>query len=223
MYPVFTRLSSESYCRQFRSLLCLWDVFRALISSLVCWFQREGLADLFYSLWRFISSDRTIEGEVVRWLCRPPCGLPTVGSFDDLQTQFYPLLFWDRTVLLKYSVNSCQQRTRSTVSVTWCTENQEYSLSELVPTENQEYSVNWCQQRTKSTQWTGANREPGVLSELVPTENQEYNLSELVDREPGVQSQWTGASREPRVFSELVPTENQEYSLRELVPTENQE
>ena len=34
---VFTRKPGESYCRQLRSLLCLYDLFRALINSLVCW------------------------------------------------------------------------------------------------------------------------------------------------------------------------------------------
>ena len=36
MYPVFTRVPGESYRRRLRSLLlCLSDIFRALISSLV--------------------------------------------------------------------------------------------------------------------------------------------------------------------------------------------
>ena len=37
MYFVFTRMPGESYCRRLRSWLCLRDVFRALINSLVCW------------------------------------------------------------------------------------------------------------------------------------------------------------------------------------------
>ena len=36
MYFVFTRMPGESYCRRLRSWLCLRDVFRALINSLVC-------------------------------------------------------------------------------------------------------------------------------------------------------------------------------------------
>ena len=37
MYLVFTRMPGESYRRRLRSLLlCLCDVFRALIHSLVC-------------------------------------------------------------------------------------------------------------------------------------------------------------------------------------------
>ena len=37
MYLAFTRMSGESYRRRLRSLLlCLRDVFRALINSLVC-------------------------------------------------------------------------------------------------------------------------------------------------------------------------------------------
>ena len=36
MYFVFTRMPGESYRRQLRSLLCLRDVFRTLINSLVC-------------------------------------------------------------------------------------------------------------------------------------------------------------------------------------------
>ena len=35
MYPVFTRMSCESYRRLLRSLLCLCDDLRALINSLV--------------------------------------------------------------------------------------------------------------------------------------------------------------------------------------------
>ena len=37
MYLAFTRMPGESYCRRLRSLLlCLCDVFRELINSLVC-------------------------------------------------------------------------------------------------------------------------------------------------------------------------------------------
>ena len=36
MYLVFTRMPGESYRRRLRSLLCLYDVFRALVNSLVC-------------------------------------------------------------------------------------------------------------------------------------------------------------------------------------------
>ena len=39
MYLVFTHMPAESYRRRLRSLLlCLCDIFRALINSLVCWF-----------------------------------------------------------------------------------------------------------------------------------------------------------------------------------------
>ena len=39
MYLVFPRMPGESYRRWLRSLLlCLCDVFRSLINSLVCWF-----------------------------------------------------------------------------------------------------------------------------------------------------------------------------------------
>ena len=38
MYLVFTRMPSESYHRQFKSLLYLCCAFLALINSLVCWF-----------------------------------------------------------------------------------------------------------------------------------------------------------------------------------------
>ena len=43
IYLVFTRMSGESYRRRFRSLLCLCDVFRALINSLVCWLCTNAL------------------------------------------------------------------------------------------------------------------------------------------------------------------------------------
>ena len=37
-YLVFVRMSGESYRRRLRSLLlCLCDIFRALMSSIVCW------------------------------------------------------------------------------------------------------------------------------------------------------------------------------------------
>ena len=37
MYLVFTRMPCESYSRRLGALLlCLWDVFRALINSPVC-------------------------------------------------------------------------------------------------------------------------------------------------------------------------------------------
>ena len=42
MYLVFTRMPGESYRRRLRSLLLrLCDVFRVLITSLVCRFQRK--------------------------------------------------------------------------------------------------------------------------------------------------------------------------------------
>ena len=48
IYLVFTRMPGKSYPRRLRSLmLCLCDVFRALINSLVCWCSRVvPLSDL---------------------------------------------------------------------------------------------------------------------------------------------------------------------------------
>ena len=44
MYLAFTRMPGESYCRWLRSsLLCLCDVFQALINSLACWPSRRRL------------------------------------------------------------------------------------------------------------------------------------------------------------------------------------
>ena len=43
VYFVFTRMPVESYRRRLRSLLYLCDVFRALITSLVCWFCTSAL------------------------------------------------------------------------------------------------------------------------------------------------------------------------------------
>ena len=37
MYPAFTRMPCESYHEQLWFLLCLCDIFWALINSLVCW------------------------------------------------------------------------------------------------------------------------------------------------------------------------------------------
>ena len=49
MYLVFTHTPGESYRRRHRSLLlCLCDVFRALINSLVCWFWRKRRAEAGY-------------------------------------------------------------------------------------------------------------------------------------------------------------------------------
>ena len=43
MYLVFTRMPGESYHKRLRSLLlCLCDVFRVVITSLVCWFELKG-------------------------------------------------------------------------------------------------------------------------------------------------------------------------------------
>ena len=47
MHLVFTCMPDESYCRQLRSLLlCVHDVFWALINSLVCWFYMDVMVDL---------------------------------------------------------------------------------------------------------------------------------------------------------------------------------
>ena len=43
MYLVFTRMPGESYRRRSRFLLCLCDVFRALINSLVCCLYASAL------------------------------------------------------------------------------------------------------------------------------------------------------------------------------------
>ena len=46
MYLVFTRMPGESYRRRLRYfLLCLCDVFRAMITSLVCYLARLGCLD----------------------------------------------------------------------------------------------------------------------------------------------------------------------------------
>ena len=56
MYLVFTRMPGESYRRQLRSLLlCLCDVFRALINSLVCWFCRSALGLVLFQIWELSS------------------------------------------------------------------------------------------------------------------------------------------------------------------------
>ena len=50
MCLVFTRIPGESYRRRLRSLLCVCDVFRALINSLVyccCWLMISLLALIF--------------------------------------------------------------------------------------------------------------------------------------------------------------------------------
>ena len=56
MYLVFTHTPGESYRRRHRSLLlCLCDVFRALINSLVCWFCTSALGLVLFevcTLWQ---------------------------------------------------------------------------------------------------------------------------------------------------------------------------
>ena len=49
LYLVFKRMPDESYRRQLGSLLlCLCDVFRALINSLVCWFRTSALGFVLF-------------------------------------------------------------------------------------------------------------------------------------------------------------------------------
>ena len=51
MYFVFTRMPGESYRRWLRSLLlCLCDVFRALMNSLVCWFYTDALGLVLFQI-----------------------------------------------------------------------------------------------------------------------------------------------------------------------------
>ena len=51
MYLVSTRMPGESYRRRLRSLLlCLCDVFRALINSLVCWFRTSTLGLVLFQI-----------------------------------------------------------------------------------------------------------------------------------------------------------------------------
>ena len=47
MYLVFT---GESYRWQIRSSLCLWNVFRALMISLVCWFCASALGLVLFQI-----------------------------------------------------------------------------------------------------------------------------------------------------------------------------
>ena len=51
MYLVFTRMPGESYRRRLRSLLlCLCDVFRALINSLVCRYGTDALGLVLFQI-----------------------------------------------------------------------------------------------------------------------------------------------------------------------------
>ena len=48
LYLIFTCMPGERYCRQLRSLLlCLYDIFQALINSLLCWFWPSFCFRLF--------------------------------------------------------------------------------------------------------------------------------------------------------------------------------
>ena len=52
MYFVFTRMPGESYRRRLGSLLlCLCDVFRALITSLVCSFCTSALGLVLFQIY----------------------------------------------------------------------------------------------------------------------------------------------------------------------------
>ena len=56
MYLVFTRMPGESYCRRLRSLLlCLCDVFRTLINSLICWFCTSALGLVLFQIYMLVS------------------------------------------------------------------------------------------------------------------------------------------------------------------------
>ena len=50
VYLVCTRMPGESYRRLLGSLLCLCDVFRALINSLVCWFCTSALGLVLFQI-----------------------------------------------------------------------------------------------------------------------------------------------------------------------------
>ena len=51
LYLVFTRMPGETYRNRFRSLLlCLCDVFRTLINSLVCWFCLGALGLVLFQI-----------------------------------------------------------------------------------------------------------------------------------------------------------------------------
>ena len=51
MYLVFTHMPGEGYLRHLRSLLlCLCNVFRVLINSLVCWFCMSALGLLLFQI-----------------------------------------------------------------------------------------------------------------------------------------------------------------------------
>ena len=51
MYLAFTCMPSESYCWGLRSLLCLCDVFWALINSLVCSFCTSAAGLVLLQIW----------------------------------------------------------------------------------------------------------------------------------------------------------------------------
>ena len=52
MYLVFTRMPGESYSRRLRSLwLCLCDVFRAMVNSLVCYSAQALRASFCFRLY----------------------------------------------------------------------------------------------------------------------------------------------------------------------------
>ena len=56
MHLVFTRMPGESYCRRLRSLLlCLCDVFRTLINSLICWFCTSALGLVLFQIHMLVS------------------------------------------------------------------------------------------------------------------------------------------------------------------------
>ena len=78
MHLVFTGMPGESYCRQLRSfLLCLYDIFWALINSLVCWFCMSALGLILLQIltWHSHPGERWRRG----WGCSLGRSLPREG------------------------------------------------------------------------------------------------------------------------------------------------
>ena len=71
MCLVFTRMPGESYRRRLRSLfLCLCDVFRALINSLVCWFCTSALSLVLFQIYTYICQSSVSRQPFAFWYFR---------------------------------------------------------------------------------------------------------------------------------------------------------
>ncbi len=78
-YIVFTWMPGDSYCKPFSSLLlCLCDVFRAQINSLVCWVCTCALGLVLFQIVVYVEKIISAATEIQRWTTS--CSVHTVEN-----------------------------------------------------------------------------------------------------------------------------------------------